>query len=492
VVLSRSSLPALPGVAVTVHVDRLPVDRAAPEQVPVGLDDPAYVLFTSGSTGRPTGCVIPHGAISNTVAWYTRDLGITGDDRLSWFCSPGFDASCLEVWPALRAGATLHVVPDDVRLDPVRLRAWLVDTGITVAFFPTPVGELLLDLDWSGRPRSVLRHLVVGGDRLRRTAPPGVPFTLTNVYGPTEATVVSTWVHLDPGTGDDALPPIGRPVPGTVVRVLDADGRPTPVGVPGEAYLGGRQLGRGYLNRPEETAHRFLHHPEYGPVFRTGDVLRWRPDGQLEFLHRTDAQVQIRGFRVEPGEAEHHLRGLDGVRDAAVRGWAGPDGDHYLAGYVVPDRPGVDPTELARQLAARLPDYLVPTAWMLLPELPTRDSGKIDRAALPEPDRADRPADVDSPPRDDLERRLVDIWCAELAVPPFGVDTPFFALGGTSLTAMRLLNRVLAETGRAVPVLDFLREPTVRAMADRLRAAAPPPPDGPAVNDPPQRVRGTL
>ncbi|TWJ29409.1 amino acid adenylation domain-containing protein [Micromonospora sagamiensis] len=448
------------------------------------------MLFTSGSTGRPKGCVIPHRAISNTVTWYTRDLGITADDRLSWFCSPGFDASCLEVWPALRAGATLHVVPDEARLDPVRLRDWLVDSGITVAFFPTPVGELLLDLDWSAGPRPALRHLVVGGDRLRRGAAPDLPFTLTNVYGPTEATVVSTWVHLDGSTVGDEPPSIGRPVPGTWIRVLDDEGRPTPVGVPGEAYLGGRQLGRGYLDLPEETAARFLHHPEYGPVFRTGDVLRWRPDGQLEFLHRADAQVQIRGFRVEPGEPEHHLRRLDGVRDAAVRGWADPAGGHYLAGYVVPDHPGVDPAELARQLAARLPDYLVPTAWTILSALPATESGKIDRAALPEPDRTSAEwADTGTPPADDLERRLHDLWCAELGLPALGVETTFFALGGTSLTAMRLLNRVRAETGGTIGVLDFLRAPTVRAMARRLREAGSEP-TGAAAQ--PARIRGTL
>ncbi|WP_285788408.1 MupA/Atu3671 family FMN-dependent luciferase-like monooxygenase [Micromonospora sp. NBRC 101691] len=493
VVVSRSALPPLPGAAVTLHLDRLaaadPDGAGSGDDDPaVGLEDPAYVLFTSGSTGRPKGCVIPHRAISNTVAWYTRDLGITADDRLSWFCSPGFDASCIEVWPALRAGATLHVVPDEVRLDPVRLRDWLVATGVTVAFLPTPVGELLLDLDWSAGPRPALRHLVVGGDRLRRGATPDLPFTLTNVYGPTEATVVSTWVHLDGATGDEP-PSIGRPVPGTFVRVLDDEGRPTPVGVAGEAYLGGRQLGRGYLGLPEETAARFLHHPEYGPVFRTGDVLRWRPDGQLEFLHRADAQVQIRGFRVEPGEPEHHLRRLDGVRDAAVRGWTDPEGGHYLAGYVVPDRSGVDPAELARQLAARLPDYLVPTAWTILPELPATESGKIDRAALPEPDRTSvQWAGTGTPPADDLERRLHDLWCAELGLPALGVETTFFALGGTSLTAMRLLNRVRAETGATIGVLDFLREPTVRAMARWLRETGTEPADAAA----PDRVRGTL
>ncbi|WP_405096867.1 amino acid adenylation domain-containing protein [Micromonospora sp. NBC_01412] len=494
VVVSRSSTPPLTDTVTSLHMDRLApgapgavagsdptgaAAAAAPDGVAARVqraggspEDLAYVIFTSGSTGRPKGCVIGHGAIANTVAWYTRDLGITARDRLSWFCSPGFDASGIEVWPALRAGATLHVVPDDVRLDAGRLRDWLVDTGVTVSMVPTPVGELLLDQDWSAGPRPALRHLVVGGDRLRRGVPADLPFTVTNVYGPTEATVVSTWAHLDAADGD--VPPIGRPVPGTWVRVLDDDGRPVPVGVPGELYLGGVQLGRGYLDAPEETAARFLRHPGLGPVFRTGDVVRWRADGQLEFLHRTDAQVQIRGFRVEPGEAEHHLRGLDGVHDAAVRAWPDADGRAYLAGYVVPARDGVDPSELARRLAGRLPEYLVPTAWTVLPALPTTDSGKIDRAALPEPDLdAPRRAGAGTAPATALERRLHDAWCTELGAEAIGVETSFFELGGTSLTALRLLNRVAVETGGTDEVLDFLRRPTIRAMAHRLTLSVP-------------------
>ncbi|HEY0699269.1 MAG TPA: non-ribosomal peptide synthetase, partial [Micromonospora sp.] len=385
----------------------------------------------------------------------------------------------LVVWPALRAGATLCVVPDEVRPDPARLRQWLVTTGITVAFLPTPMGELLIDQDWSTGPRPALRHLVVGGDRLRRGSRADLPFQLTNVYGPTEATVVSTWAHRSSAAG--APPPIGRPVPGTWVRVTDQHGRPVPVGVPGELQLGGVQVGRGYLADPEETARRFSRDGANRSTYRTGDVVRWRPDGQLEFLHRDDDQVQIRGFRVEPAEAEHHLRQLDDVRDAAVRPWRNGHDETYLAGYVVPARDGVDPDHLLRELAGRLPAHLVPSVCVLLPALPTLDSGKLDRAALPEPDRAaPPPATPAEGPTTALEQRLHDIWAAELGVDRISPDTTFFRLGGSSLTALRLLNRVAAELGRTVGILDFLREPTIRAMARLLENAPAPDPDQPA------------
>lgn len=465
-VLSRSDLTAVATAAPLMLIDRLaepaePVKAATPHP-----GDVAYVLFTSGSTGRPKGCVIEHGAIANTVAWFSAGLQITAGDRFAWFCSPGFDASATEVWPAVMAGAGLHIVPDEVRPDPVLLRDWLIANGITVTLLPTPMAELLLDLDWSAGPRPALRHLIAGGDRLRRGARASLPFQLTNVYGPTEATVVSTWTHVPPGAED--APPIGRPVPGTHVRVLDDDGRPASVGMPGELLLGGAQLARGYLADPALTAERFLDHPEHGRLYRTGDVVRWRRDGQLEFIGRNDAQVQIRGFRVEPGEVEHHLRNLPGVRDAAVRAWTAADGEVMLAGYVVPAGTGVGTGALARALAERLPDYMVPTGWTLLPALPTTTSGKLDRAALPAPDRRTAATGTAAGPATDLQWRLHDIWCTELDLPSVSTTATFFELGGHSLAAVRLLNRVQADLGRTLGVLEFLRHPTIGAMAQRL------------------------
>ncbi|GAA2563470.1 hypothetical protein GCM10010435_39430 [Winogradskya consettensis] len=433
------------------------------EPVTPDPDDTAYVLYTSGSTGRPKGCRIPHRAIANTVAWWIDDLAVTAADRLSWYCSPGFDASCVEVWPAVRTGAALFPVPDDIRLEPEKLQRWLIDNRITVAMFPTPMGELLLDLDWTGETPA-LRHLVVGGDRLRHCGPATLPFALTNIYGPTEATVACTTARVSPGTV--GAPPIGRPVPGMWVRVLDEHGEPVPPGVPGELYVGGVQLSDGYLGAPDETKQRFVQHDRFGAAYRTGDVGRWRNDGQLEFLHRNDEQVQIRGYRVEPGEVEHRLRGLPGVREAAVRSLPDHRGEVMLAGYVVADSDTVTPESLTNALATDLPAYMIPSVWTLLPALPVTANGKLDRAALPTPIT---PAPAPMSAANTLESRLHELWCAEIGRTAIGVHETFFAAGGHSLGAVRLLNRVRTEFGRAPGVQEFLSHPTIHRMAQLLR-----------------------
>ncbi|ONI81467.1 hypothetical protein ALI144C_19235 [Actinosynnema sp. ALI-1.44] len=458
-VLTHSTLvEALPPGLRTIHMDRLPT--GAGTESTVVPDDVVYVLFTSGSTGKPKGCVVPHRAIANTIGWFVRDLGITEADRMCWYCSPGFDASCTEVWPALRTGAPLHIVPPELRLDPARLRDWIVDNGITIMSAPTPVAEQLLDLPWP--PEVSLRHLMTGGDRLHRRPQESTPFQVWNIYGPTEASVASTWTAV-PAHGDGP-PTIGRPVPGTWVRVLDDSGRQVPVGMPGELYVGGAQLAKGYLNAPEETADRFVD-LDGSRAYRTGDVVRWRSDGQLEFLHRNDAQLQIRGNRVEPGEIEFALRDLTGVRDAAVRGFT-DDEAPWLAAYVVPTAPDVTVSDLRAALGVRVPEYMVPSVWTLLPELPLNANGKHDRAALPKPVRGD--SSNGTAPANEVERRLHDIWCAELGLTDVSVDKTFFEVGGHSLTAIRVVNRINAEFGHPLDVLDFLRAPTITAIAGKV------------------------
>ena len=443
-----------------VLVDQLPVEADDAGGHPLNPDDVAYVLFTSGSTGEPKGARIEHRAIANTVDWYTRALGLTSDDRLSWFASPGFDATMIEVWPALRVGAPLHVVPAALRYDPKRLRDWLVRTRITVAWLPTPMGELLLDLDWP--TDAALRHLVVGGDALRRRPRADVPFRVWNSYGPTETTVVSTWAEVPP-TGDGA-PTIGRPVPGTWVRVVDGAGRRVPVGVPGELLLGGVQVARGYVGATPEQEARF-EGVGADRVYRTGDVVRWREDGELDFLGRNDNQVQIRGYRVEPGEVEHQLTAVDGVREAAVRAWSGADGTVRLAAYVVAAA-GVTAAALRDELAARLPAYMIPATWDFLEALPVTINGKLDRAALPEPS-VGAPA-APQVPETDLERRLHAMWADELGLESLPADATFFELGGHSLNAIRLVNRICVELDVRLDVVEFLRRPTVRRLASLL------------------------
>ncbi|MFR9755323.1 amino acid adenylation domain-containing protein [Streptomyces sp. TR06-5] len=477
-------------------------------------DDLLCVLYTSGSTGRPKGVGIRHGAMANVADWHHREFGTTSADRGCWISSPAFDASGLELWAHLTAGASLHPVPDAVRAAPEGLRDWLFTERITSAFFTTPLAEQLLEEDWPAD--APLRLVITGGDRLRRRAPRGAPFRLVNIYGPTENTVVSTWTDVAPSGEEAGDPPIGLPVAGTCALVLDSDLRTVPVGVPGELYVGGAHLASGYVARPELTAERFVEDPGgrfEGRLYRTGDLVRRRNDGLLEFLGRTDHQVKIRGHRVEPGEVESVLAGLPGVREAAVVARTERGEQPYLAAYAVlttgPSEEDEPETRkaLTDRLADLLPDYLIPRAWVFLPELPLNSNGKVDRSRLPAPDFS---SDAQhAPPATALERNLHDLWARELDLERVSVTRSFFELGGHSLNAVRLLNRMRAELGAEVSVLEFFEAPTVRGTAARLGdGSEADPPDGrgtsPGVSadgDPGsagasdaggERVRGTL
>ncbi|WJK38698.1 amino acid adenylation domain-containing protein [Solwaraspora sp. WMMA2056] len=486
--------------------------------------DPAcYVMYTSGSTGRPKGVVITHRGVANLCQWYRDELALTPDDRGAVVCGQSFDASMLEIWPMLQVGASLTIADDAVRLDSMALARWLRTAGVSVAMLPTPIGEGLLSLPVAAQPR--LRHLTVGGQQLRVRPQPGVPYVVRNVYGPTETTVIATSeVVAAASTGSDGPIPIGRPLDNVRVEVRDEGGGLAPVGAVGELFIGGAGVGRGYLNRPELTAQRFVDDPAGGPgsrCYRTGDLVRWTADGALVFLGRTDDQVKIRGNRVEPGETSAVLRGLDLVADGVVVARRDRRDEAYLAGYVVP-APGVAHDGLADRLVAalsrHLPDVLIPRVWAVLPALPQTGNNKVDHAGLPEPTiRTGMPAPlapqpapppaappagalagVHEPTGATLADTVRALWAAELDQDPRRIDhdVSFFALGGHSINAMRLLNRVREATAVDYPALEFFRAPTIAAMVGRLRGtvtAAPPGPVRAAVDDAPgHRVRGAL
>jgi amino acid adenylation domain-containing protein len=254
----------------------------------------AYVVYTAGSTGHPDGVEVTHGSLANLAAWHRRAFAVTPADRVHVYASPAFDAAVWETWAHLAAGASLHLPPDDVRVDPAALRDWMLRERITLGFVPTPVAERLLGLDWPAR--APLRALLTGADTLHRRPPPALPFALVSTYGPTECTVVATSGVVSPAGLPDALPSIGRPIDNVETLVLDADGRPVPPGMEGELYLGGAGLARGYRHRPELTAARFVPHPAVpgARLYRTGDRVRQLPDGSLAFLGRIDDQGNIR------------------------------------------------------------------------------------------------------------------------------------------------------------------------------------------------------
>ncbi|ROO60684.1 amino acid adenylation domain-containing protein/natural product biosynthesis luciferase-like monooxygenase protein [Micromonospora sp. Llam0] len=486
------------------------------------VPDPAcYVMYTSGSTGRPKGVVITHRSVLNLCQWYRDELELTAADRGAVVCGQSFDASVLEIWPPLQVGASLTIADDAVRLDSMALARWMRTAGVSVAMLPTPLGEGLLSLPVAAQPR--LRHLTVGGQQLRVRPQPGVPYVVRNVYGPTETTVIATSeVVASASAGSDGPIPIGRPLDNVRVEIRDEWGNLAPVGAVGELFIGGAGVGRGYLNRPELTAQRFVDDPAGGAGsrrYRTGDLVRWTADGVLVFLGRTDDQVKIRGNRVEPGEASAVLRGLDLVADGIVVARRDRRDEPYLAGYAVP-APGVASDGLADRVVAamarELPDVLIPRVWAVLPALPQTGNNKVDHAGLPEPTirtgvpapsvarpvpRPPTPQPAAHPPTpqataprdggtgDALTGTVRALWAAELDLDPERIDhgASFFALGGHSINAMRLLNRVREATGADYPALEFFRAPTITAMVGRLRGHVTSADDGPT-----RRVRGTL
>jgi amino acid adenylation domain-containing protein len=435
-------------------------------------DSAAYVVYTSGSTGRPKGVVVTHGALLNLVRWHLDAFGVTAADRATLVAGPGFDASVLELWPYLAAGAALHPVQDEeVRTSPAALRDFMTGRGATVAFAPTPLAEGLLGVEWPAD--APLRVLLTGGDALRSRPAPGLPFTLFNLYGPAETAVVATAGPVAPA--DDA-PDVGRAIDNARAYVLDRWLHPVPPGVPGELYVGGDGVARGYLGRAELTGERFLPDPFSGApgarMYRTGDRVRRRPEGTLEFLGRTDLQVKIRGIRVEPDEVEAVLAGAPGVQEAAVTVRRGGAGEARLAGYVAAREGGeVAPAALRAWLRERLPEHMVPSTLTVLDGFPLTPNGKIDRGALPAPG-GDADGAAWAAPRTPTEEVLAGIWAEVLGVDRVGAHAGFFDLGGHSLLATRVTSRIREAFGVELPLRALFEAPTVAGLAARVDAAA--------------------
>ena len=433
----------------------------------------AYVIYTSGSTGRPKGVAVEHVGLSNLCAWHRAQFAVDASSHATWISSPAFDASVWEVWPYLAAGARMSIVGPDMISDPPVLIAKLRDDEISHCFVPTALAAPLLQQAW---PSDLcLRWLLVGGDRLAASPPQGLPFTLINNYGPTESTVVTTstvvWAE-----SDRQAPPIGRPIANTQLYILDRHQKPTPIGVPGQLHIGGAGLARGYLNRPELTAEKFIPNPFSETagerLYKTGDLARYRADGNIEFLGRLDHQVKIRGFRIELGEIEAALAAQPAIREAVVTA-RGEGTERQLVAYVVAQADGratLNVTELRSALRASLPDYMVPAAWVFLPALPLTPNGKVDRKALPEPEREGSSSEG-AGPRDALEEILVGLWGTVLKQPVLGIDDNFFELGGHSLLATQLVSRLRDALGVSVPVRWLFEAPSVAELADRLRPA---------------------
>ncbi|WP_214102956.1 non-ribosomal peptide synthetase [Acrocarpospora catenulata] len=426
-------------------------------------EDAAYVIYTSGSTGTPKGVVVGQDALAARIAWMTSAYGLRPSDRIVQFAALSFDTHAEEIFPALAAGATLELLPDGaVTLpDVLAVRPEITVLDLPTAYWHHLVGQLD-DIAWPPG----LRLVILGGEEARPAALArwharfGDRVRVVNTYGPTEATVIATATDLTPGDPEARLP-IGRPVAGTLVRVLDQAGCPVPPGAPGELCIGGAGLARGYLRRPELTAERFVSDPwgtRGARLYRTGDRARWRRDGQLEFLGRTDDQLKIRGYRVEPGEVESRLLAHHRVRQAAVTAL-----DDRLVGYVVGDAGG---DELAEFLRGGLPAYMVPSVWVELAELPLTRHGKVDRRALPYPEMGGQGERV--APRTDAEQLVAEVYGEVLGLTEVGALDDFFAIGGHSLLAARVIARLRAITGVEVPIRTMFDGPEVAALAEAV------------------------
>ncbi|MEU3521413.1 amino acid adenylation domain-containing protein [Streptomyces sp. NPDC006654] len=466
-----SSIPLDAGSAV---LDGLPATPVEAGTVP---DNLAYVTYTSGSTGRPKGVQVTHRGIVRLV--HDPNYADLDPDQVLLLHAPlAFDASTLEVWGALANGARLAVCPPgattaDELAEVVRRH------GVTLLWLTAGLFQHMVET----RPELLaeVRQVLAGGDALspshvRTALAHGV--ALTNGYGPTECTTFSTALRGVTEADADRGVPIGTPITDTRVLVVDEDLDPVPVGVPGELLVGGPGLARGYLGRPDLTADRFVPDPS-GTVpgarlYRTGDIARRDADGTLSFIGRRDGQVKIRGHRVELAEVEAALGGLPSVRAAAAAVHPGPDGHKRLAGYVVlePGHGPLDVAALREQLRRRVPDYLVPGAWMELAALPLTANGKIDRAALPEP-AGPAPASAHTAPRTPAERAVAEAWSEVLGVQRVGADDDFHVLGGHSLAILRIIALLRERHGIELTVRSFLERPTVAGLAAAAEAGTP-------------------
>ncbi|MGY4275178.1 non-ribosomal peptide synthase/polyketide synthase [Streptomyces sp. M18.1] len=443
----------------------------APATAP-GPDHPAYVIYTSGSTGRPKGVVVSHRAIVNRLAWMQDTYGLEPSDRVLQKTPSGFDVSVWEFFWPLVQGATLVVARPEGHLDPAYLADTVRRAGVTTLHFVPSMLDVFLREPSAASLRG-LRRVFCSGEalsaelRARFRSVSDVP--LHNLYGPTEAAVDVTYWPCAEDTGDGPVP-IGRPVWNTRMYVLDAALRPVPAGVPGELYIAGVQLARGYLGRPGLSAERFTADPHGVPgsrMYRTGDLARWNHDGSLDYLGRADHQVKLRGFRIELGEIEAALVRQPEVDQAAVVLREDRPGDQRLVAYTVP-APGseADAAPLTARLRELLPGYMVPAAFVTLPRLPVTPNGKLDRRALPAPARTERSGG--RAPRTPHEELLRTLFAEVLGVDEVGVDDDFFELGGHSLLATRLISRIRSTAGAEVPIQRVFESPSVAELAPAL------------------------
>ena len=468
VLITRSSEPGpLSSCAVKV-IDLGAAKRNSDNSASTTKDELAYVIYTSGSTGKPKGVEITARNLLNLISWHQSAFKIASTDRASHLASVAFDAAVWEVWPYLTAGASLYLPHESTRLSPEALRDWIVEKEITVSFLPTALAERVIELDW---PRTAaLRFLLTGADTLHRRPTRELPFELVNNYGPTECTVVTTSgrVWNEETTN---LPTIGRPIANTQVYILDENRREVTAGEAGEIYIGGANVGRGYLNQPELTSERFIADPfsaEPGArLYRTGDLARRLPNGDIAYLGRADEQIKVLGYRIEPAEIESAIDRHQAIAASVVVARNYDCSGNRLIAYVTTrNESAPTATELREFLESALPHYMIPAVFVQLEELPLTANGKFDRVSLPDPGDENRLREQTfAAPRTPTEQRVAGILGSLFNVKEVGIDDNFFLLGGHSLAGAQLVIKIRNAFGVDLPLRAIFDAPTIAGLS---------------------------
>ena len=455
-------------VLLTDDIDRLP-DAPAPD-VNIRPEDLFILLYTSGSTGIPKGCQLTHANLVAFCHWFEGYYNLDHDCAVAAYASYGFDACMMDLYPTLTSGAVLHIVPEHLRLDLIALNDYFEQNNITHSFMTTQVGYQFA----TGIDNRSLKHLSTGGEKLASLTPP-TSFAFHNVYGPTECTIFVTQYHVDKKMREI---PVGKALDNIKLYVVDSLGHRMPVGASGELWVAGPQVSRGYLNRPEKTAEVYINNPfcdekKYARVYRTGDIVRFLPSGDVQFVGRRDGQVKIRGFRIELKEVEGIIREFPGIKDATVQAFDEDGGGKFIAAYIVADEP-VDIEALNRFIMDEKPPYMVPAVTMQIDAIPLNQNQKVNKRALPKPEKkaATAPgAEAANVPMNILEQELHDLVAGIVNNTEFGITTPLGYAGLTSISAIRLAVQVNKRYGVALDSKSLVKEGSVQAIENEILRA---------------------
>ncbi len=426
--------------------------------------DAAYVIYTSGSSGNPKGVIVSHRSLINLCFWHNSYYQVEANDTATKYAGFGFDASVWEIFPYLIKGSSLHIISDEIRLDIKKLNEYFEENKVTISFLPTQLCEQFMKL----RNKS-LRFLLTGGDKIKNYTQNN--YQLINNYGPTENTVVATSFCVDK---DYENIPIGKPVSNTKIFILDKKNRLVPVKVMGQLCISGDSLAKGYLNQDELTKEKFVDNP-YQPgekLYLTGDLARWLPDGNIEFLGRMDQQVKIRGYRIELGEIEVQFQKIESIKEVVVLDKEDSNENKYLVAYYTSNQE-LDPAKIKKELSEKLPDYMIPSYIVKIDTMPLTQNGKVDRKALLElslPTSSGNEVEY-QPPTNQVEEKLCEIWQEVLGIKRIGIDDSFFDCGGDSIKAIQVSSR-LNKYKMKLEIKDLLSNPTIRGAAAFVNESA--------------------